>query len=256
MRISLAPGLNISPIGFGCMGMTAFYGAAMKTADGLELLRSVHTGGCTHFDTAEIYQQFTEVLPDTLKYNEELVGEFLSTLPRDSFTVATKYFPGLHDGKCDFETVSAAVDASLGRLKLDSIDVYYLHRMPATVDLMEEWMASMKRVVESGRVKHVGLSEAPADWIRRANAVHPVACVQQEWSLLSREPIESQVVPICAELGIGIVAYSPLARNILALPDAEPPADWRAAHPRYQKDNFEANRQLVQQVYMYYICNI
>lgn len=238
-----------SPMGFGCMGMTAFYGPAMQDGDGVALLQAVHAAGCTHFDTAEIYQQFQEVLPGTCKYNEELVGKWLATLEsRASVQVCTKYPPGAHDGACDYDTLSACVDASLSRLGIDCIDLYYCHRMPASIEKLEEWMTSLKSIVESGRVKHLGLSEAPAAWLRRAHAIHPVAVVQQEWSLLSREPCESEIVPVAIELGIGIVAYSPLARNLLAEPRREIPQDWRAAHPRYDAENYVRNLELYERV--------
>lgn len=245
--VELAPNLKVSPMGFGCMGMTAFYGPAMKTKEGIELLRSVYDAGYTHFDTAEVYTADWYALPVTCKYNEQLVGEFVSTLPDGSFSVATKFFPRLHDYRCDYETVSAAVDASLARLKVERVDVYYLHRMPGSVEALEEWMASMRRVVETGRVRHVGLSEAPGEWIRRAHRIHPVSCVQQEWSLLSRMACETEVVPVCIELNIGLVAYSPLGRNILGQPN-EPPTDWRADHPRWNRENFEKNMRLVGRV--------
>lgn len=240
--------LEVSPIGFGCMGMTAFYGPAMANADGHALLKEVHAAGCTHFDTAEVYQQFQDVVEGTYKFNEELVGTFLRTLPRDSYTIATKCMPSLHEGKCDYETVSAAVDASLARLGTGHIDLYYCHRPPATPEELEEWMASMKKVVESGRVRHVGLSEAPAKWIRRAHAVHPVAALQQEWSLVTRN-LEDELIPTCSELGIGVVAYSPLARNLLTNTTGEAPKDWRANHPRYSDEaNFKANQDLANKV--------
>jgi aryl-alcohol dehydrogenase-like predicted oxidoreductase len=193
-----------------------------------------------------VYQSHDK-LPDTCEYNEELIGLFLSTLPAGSFTVATKFFPALHEYKCDYDTLSTAVDGSLARLKLNTIDVYYLHRMPGSMDEMVEWMESMARVVKSGRVRHIGLSEAPGEWIRRAHRVHPVSCVQQEWSLIARVACETEVVPVCKELNIGIVAYSPLGRNILGRP-REPPNDWRSDHPRWQQDNFEKNMRLVDRV--------
>ena len=237
-----------SCMGFGCMGMTAFYGDAMRNEDGVALLKEALQQGYSHFDTAEVYQQFKGVLPGTLQYNEALFGLFAASVPRASYTVATKYFPGLHDGKVDFESVSSAVDASLARLGIESIDLYYCHRMPATVEQLEEWMLAMKRVVESGRVHHVGLSEAPAAWIRRAHSIHPVAAIQQEWSLLTREPVESEVVPVCRELGITLVAYSPLARNLLVAPGKAPPQDWRADQPRYKAANFEKNLALAARI--------
>ena len=235
-------------VGFGCMGMTAFYGPAMQDEAGVELLTSVHASGCVHFDTAEIYKQFDNVLPGTQTFNESLVGLCFRTLPRESFTLATKYFPNLHDGQVNYESVSQAVDDSLERLGLQYIDLYYCHRMPSSVEQLEEWMASMKQVVTSGRVRHIGLSEVPAAWLRCAHAIHPVSAVQQEWSLLTREPCESDVVPVCKELGISIVAYSPLARNLLADPKEAVPDDWRKDHPRYQQRNYERNRALAKEV--------
>lgn len=241
--------VSVSPIGFGCMGMTAFYGPAMQDGDGVALLEAVRVAGCTHFDTAEIYQQFREVLPGTCKYNEELLGKWIATLQsRASVQICTKYWPAAHGNACDYDTLSACVDASLSRLGVDYIDLYYCHRMPASIEKLEEWMTSLKAIVESGRVRHVGLSEVPAGWLRRAHAVHPVAVVQQEWSLLSREPCESEIVPVCRELGIGIVAYSPLARNLLAEPRRDIPQDWRADHPRWLPENYAANLELYERV--------
>mmetsp|Transcript_22073 Transcript_22073/g.48114 ORF Transcript_22073/g.48114 Transcript_22073/m.48114 type:complete len:258 (-) Transcript_22073:1414-2187(-) len=219
---TLGPELKSSAIGFGCMGITAFYGPAMVDEDAIKLIQEVYEAGCNMFDTAEVYQQFKEVVEGSSKYNEEVVGKALAKFPRESYVLATKFFPGLHDGKCDYETVSAAVDGSLSRLGMKYIDLYYLHRMPSTVEDLEEWMRSIKAVVESGRVKYVGLSEVSPNWLRRAHAIHPVTAVQQEWSLLTRN-LEKGVVPTCAELNIGIVAYSPLARNLLADTDADEP---------------------------------
>lgn len=233
-------GLTVSPMGFGCMGITAFYGASMEDDAAVELLREAHGMGYTHFDTAEVYRQGD-------KTNEEQVGRFLQTLPRESFTVATKFMPGTHDNKCDVETVMAAVDASLSRLGLDYVDLYYCHRMPPTIEMAEEWMHSMKVVVESGKVRHVGLSEVSPDWLRRLHAIHPIACVQQEWSLLTRN-LETTVLPVYKELGIGVVAYSPLARNLLTNP-SEAPQDWRAnTVPRFSADNWAKNKELGEQI--------
>ncbi|KAL1496500.1 hypothetical protein AB1Y20_016454 [Prymnesium parvum] len=240
--------LTTSPIGFGCMGMTAFYGPPMKNADGVALLQAVHAAGCSHFDTAEVYRQFGEVVEGTFPTNEELVGAYLRTVPRDSFTVATKYAPWMHEQRFDYEAVSSSLDGSLARLGVDAVDLYYCHRMPATVELLEEWMHAAKRLVESGRVKHVGLSEVPPQWLRRAHAIHPVAAVQQEWSLLTRG-LEAELLPTCRELGVGIVAYSPLARNLLAKTAEAPPEDWRANHPRFgDLANFKANQELAAKV--------
>ena len=130
-------GMSDAPsIGFGCMGMTAFYGPPMKDEGGVALIAATCQAGYRHFDTAEVYQQSD--VAESKKFNEELVGCGLADVPRSSFTIATKFFPGLHDGKCDYETVSGAVDASLARLGLPAIDLYYLHRMPATIEDLEE----------------------------------------------------------------------------------------------------------------------
>jgi len=156
---------------------------------------------------------------------------------------------GVHGDKCDLATVTAAVDASLARLGLAHVDLYYCHRMPSTVQRAEEWMHSMKAIVKTGKVKHVGLSEVGEAWLRRLHAIHPVACVQQEWSVLTRN-LEDTVVPVYKELGIGVVAYSPLARNLLAgiADEAPKKGDFRAAHPRYSADNLAKNKELVDQI--------
>lgn len=221
------------------MGITAFYGQHMPDEDALELLRGVFGLGYAHFDTAEAYKSRKGE-----HHNEEILGRLLKTLPRGAFTVATKYMPSLHGGKCDLATVKAAVDASRERLGLDFIDVYYCHRMPETIDLLEEWMYSMKEIVGSGVVKHVGLSEVSPKWLRKAHSVFPVACIQQEWSIFSRN-LEDSLVYTCKDLGVGIVAYSPLARSLLCDP-LVPPKDWRAgAVPRFSEENFGRNKELV-----------
>eukprot|EP00929_Paragymnodinium_shiwhaense_P109019 TRINITY_DN75385_c0_g1_i1.p1 TRINITY_DN75385_c0_g1~~TRINITY_DN75385_c0_g1_i1.p1 ORF type:complete len:334 (+),score=99.58 TRINITY_DN75385_c0_g1_i1:78-1079(+) len=237
--------LDTSAIGFGCMGVTAFYGPAMENNAANDLLAAVHKMGYTHFDTAEIYRSGNPFEPNAETiYNEKVVGEYLRTQPRDSYTVATKFFPMLWGSKCDLATVTAAVDASLARLGLDCIDLYYCHRMPTELEALEEFMRSMKEIVASGKVKHVGLSEVSPEWLRKACAIHPVAAVQQEWSLLTRN-LEESVVPTCKELGVGIVAYSPLARNLLCDVESPPETDWRVnSCPRYSEENFKKNKEL------------
>jgi aryl-alcohol dehydrogenase-like predicted oxidoreductase len=239
-------GLEVSPMGFGAMGITAFYGPPMEDEAAVALLTRVYNTGFTHFDTAEVYQGKTA--EGVQKYNEEQLGNFLRTLPRQSFTVATKFLPQVHGGKCDLATVTAAVDASLAKLGLQYVDLYYCHRMPATLEDAEEWMRSMKAIVASGKVKHVGLSEVGMDWLRRMHAIHPVACVQQEWSLLTRN-LEDTVLPVYKELGIGVVAYSPLARNLLGgAQEALGKDDWRSDQPRYNPENLAKNQDLVRQI--------
>eukprot|EP00747_Dinoflagellata_sp_TGD_P078538 gnl/TRDRNA2_/TRDRNA2_160119_c0_seq1.p1 gnl/TRDRNA2_/TRDRNA2_160119_c0~~gnl/TRDRNA2_/TRDRNA2_160119_c0_seq1.p1 ORF type:complete len:356 (-),score=60.57 gnl/TRDRNA2_/TRDRNA2_160119_c0_seq1:266-1333(-) len=245
--VKIGDGLEVSDIGLGCMGITAFYGPPMEEEAAHSLLKETYEQGYTHFDTAEAYSTKPGSFTDpSAQYNEVTVGKFLQTLPRTAFTVATKFFPAFWNGKVDAETVTKACEASLKRLGLDYIDLYYCHRMPESVEKLEEWMASAKALVAAGKIKHVGLSEVCSSWLRRAHAVHPVACVQQEWSLITRN-LEDFLVPTCVELGVGIVAYSPLARNILcaASPVGEgPPQDWRKDHPRYFVENFPKNREL------------
>eukprot|EP00746_Dinoflagellata_sp_MGD_P020510 gnl/MRDRNA2_/MRDRNA2_147800_c0_seq1.p1 gnl/MRDRNA2_/MRDRNA2_147800_c0~~gnl/MRDRNA2_/MRDRNA2_147800_c0_seq1.p1 ORF type:complete len:359 (-),score=58.81 gnl/MRDRNA2_/MRDRNA2_147800_c0_seq1:54-1130(-) len=241
--------LVVSRIGFGCMGITAFYGPPMQNDAVVDLLREVYALGYTHFDTAELYRSgpsgcpFDPPTQETV-FNEIQVGRFLQTLPRDSFTVATKMIPELHGGgSCDLASVTEAVDASLERLGLEYIDLYYCHRMPKSIELLEAFMQSMKELVNSGKVKYVGLSEVSPTWLRRAHAVYPVTCVQMEWSLLTRN-IEESLVPTCKELGIGIVAYSPLARNLLCHTSDVPKGFDRATNPRFSEENFQKNRIL------------
>jgi len=220
------------------MGMAVAYGPAITDDAVVTLLRTVHNAGVNHFDTAEAYKG-GEV------WNEKQMSYYFKGVPRDTFTVATKFSPWSHGGT-DAATVESAVDASLERLGLDFVDLYYLHRMPATVELLEEWMRSMATIVAKGKVRAVGLSEVSPLWLRRAHAVHPVLAVQQEWSLFSRD-LEAELVPTCAELGIAIVAYSPLARNLLTNP-TERPTDWRADNPRYSAENFAKNTELAAEV--------
>jgi aryl-alcohol dehydrogenase-like predicted oxidoreductase len=169
-------------------------------------------------------------------------------MPRDSFTVATKFFPGLHNDengtpKCDQATVTTAVDQSLQNLGLEFVDLYYLHRMPPTLELAEEWMRSIKTCVEAGKVRNVGLSEVGPEWLRKLHAIHPVAAVQQEWSLITRN-LEEKLVPVYRELDIAVVAYSPLARNLLVTTETAPPQDFRANQPRYSEENYQKNLEL------------
>mmetsp|Transcript_68793 Transcript_68793/g.109151 ORF Transcript_68793/g.109151 Transcript_68793/m.109151 type:complete len:328 (-) Transcript_68793:179-1162(-) len=227
-------------LGFGCMGITAFYGKSMEDEACTALLKEVFDMGYSHFDTAEVYRQDDKV-------NEVQIGAFLKTLDRKSFTVATKFFPGLHENKCDKDTVATAVDRSLENLGLEYVDLYYLHRMPPTLEEAKQWMESIKTCVSAGKVKNVGLSEVPADWLPELHAIHPVTAVQQEWSLLTREIVEKELIPVYKELGIGIVAYSPLARNLLAGPPEEV-TDWRANHPRYAQENYEKNKELARKI--------
>ncbi|HEX6166045.1 MAG TPA: aldo/keto reductase [Acidimicrobiales bacterium] len=232
-------GPTVSAQGLGCMGMSFAYGTpdhdeAVATIDrALEL-------GVTFFDTADMYG---------FGHNEELVGKALARR-RDEIVLATKF--GIHldpddpsgrGVRGDPAYVRQACDASLGRLGLDHIDLYYQHRPDPTVPI-EETVGAMAELVAAGKARHLGLSEASVDTIRRAAAVHPIAALQTEWSLFSRD-IEDGIVPACRELGIGIVPYSPLGRGLLtgtvaSLDDLQDD-DFRRTQPRFHGDNLDAN---------------
>src|SRR4051794_12554523 len=227
------------------MGMSEFYG----NADESEAVRTIHRAlelGVNFLDTADMYRPFT---------NEKLVGRAIADR-RDDVVLATKFGNvRTEDGgrlgiRGDAEYVREACDASLERLGVDHIDLYYQHRVDKTVEI-EETVGAMKELVEAGKVRHIGLSEASPETIRRAHAVHPVTALQTEYSLWSREP-EDEILPTVRELGIGFVAYSPLGRGFLSgrfrSPTDFPDDDFRRHHPRFQGENFERNMELVRRV--------
>ncbi|MER6224483.1 aldo/keto reductase [Streptomyces sp. 900105755] len=242
--------LQVSSIGLGCMGMSAFYG----TADEDEGVRTIHRArelGVTFLDTAQLYGPLT---------NESLVGEAVRG-HRDEYVIATKFnyrmdhaVPGdmssigPQDGSA--EHVRSSVHGSLERLGTDYIDLYYQHRVDPNVPI-EETVGALAELVAEGKVRHIGLSEASAETIRRADAVHPIAAVQTEYSLWTRDP-EDEVLPACRELGIGFVPYSPLGRGFLAgrfsSPEDLDANDWRRTGPRFTGDNLEANLRLAAKV--------
>ncbi|MFE5032439.1 aldo/keto reductase [Streptomyces sp. NPDC056683] len=242
--------LQVSSIGLGCMGMSAFYG----TADEDEGVRTIHRArelGVTFLDTAQLYGPLT---------NESLVGEAVRG-HRDDYVIATKFnyrmdhaVPGdmssigPQDGSA--EHVRSSVHGSLERLGTDYIDLYYQHRVDPNVPI-EETVGALAELVAEGKVRHIGLSEASAETIRRADAVHPIAAVQTEYSLWTRDP-EDEVLPACRELGIGFVPYSPLGRGFLAgrfsSPEDLDANDWRRTGPRFTGDNLEANLRLAAKV--------
>jgi len=200
-------GLEVSAIGFGCMGLNFAYGPGLGKQEAISLIRDAFANGVTFFDTAEAYGPFT---------NEELVGEALAPI-RDQVVIATKF--GFKNGDPTVgmdsrpERIREVADASLKRLKTDRIDLFYQHRVDPNVP-MEDVAGTVKDLIRDGKVKHFGLSEAGVQSIRRAHAVQPVTALQSEYSLWWREP-ETEVLPTCEELGIGFVAFSPLGKGFL-----------------------------------------
>ncbi|BFG15577.1 hypothetical protein CerSpe_018470 [Prunus speciosa] len=245
-RIKLgSQGLEVSAQGLGCMGMSAFYGAPKPDADMISLIHHAIDSGVTFLDTSDIYGPFT---------NEILLGKALKGGVREKVELATKFGIYFADKKIEVRGdpayVRAAAEDSLKRLGVDSVDLYYQHRIDTTVPI-EVTVGELKKLVEEGKVKYIGLSEASASTIRRAHAVHPITAVQLEWSLWSRD-VEAEIVPTCRELGIGIVAYSPLGRGFFSsgakFVENLSHDDSRKHLPRFQPENVEHNKTLFEQV--------
>lgn len=240
-------GLEVTALGLGCMGLSFAYGPALPKEEAIALLRTAVERGVTFFDTAEVYGPFT---------NEEVVGEALAPF-RDEVVIATKFgfalnpdaqgtsvFSGLNSRP---EHIKKATEASLKRLKVEAIDLLYQHRVDPNVPI-EDVAGAVKDLIQEGKVKHFGLSEAGAQTIRRAHAVQPVTALQSEYSLWTRE-CEQEILPTLEELGIGFVAYSPLGRGFLTgKMDAKTTfgdSDFRHRLPRFTPEARQANQQLV-----------
>ena len=235
-------GLEVSQCGMGVMSITAFYGDPIPDADAIELLQTAVESGCTFFDTAEAYVA-EDPATGKLLWNEEILGKAVATIGRDAVEIGTKFGGrSAMTGPASGDHMKRACHAALKRLQTDAVDLYYLHRVDPNVPI-EETVATMAELVREGAVKHIGLSEASPEIIRRAHAVHPVACVQQEWSLYTRD-LEEDIVPTCRELGIGIVPYSPLGRGFLSDDMVAPASDARQLFPRLSGEAFEANKAL------------
>ncbi len=242
MRTTTLGELEVSVLGLGCMGMSQSYGEA----DPAESERTLHRAldiGVTLLDTANVYGR---------GHNEELLGRVLRER-RSEYVLATKFGiladeGGIRGVDGHPDRVEARCDESLTRLRTDVIDLYYLHRADPEVPI-EDTVGAMARLVATGKVRYLGLSEVSAETLRRAHAVHPIAAVQSEYSLWTRDP-ENEVLPTCRELGVGFVPFSPLGRAMLtgsidSADDVSDDADFRRTMPRFQGENFERNLELV-----------
>ncbi|KAH0726676.1 hypothetical protein KY284_002541 [Solanum tuberosum] len=242
-RVKLgSQGFEVSKLGFGCMGLSGAYNIPVPEEEGIAIINEAFSKGVTFFDTSNFYGMDHA--------NEYLVGKALKQLPQEKIQLATKF------GICTMEENKMTVkgtpeyarsccEASLKCLQVDYIDLYYVHRIDTTVPI-EETMGELKKLVEEGKIKYIGLSEAHPETIRRAHAVHPITAVQQEYSLWTRD-IEDDIIPVCRELGIGIVSYSPVGRGLLAgkaVVESLPANSFLTTQPRFTGENFEKNKSI------------
>jgi aryl-alcohol dehydrogenase-like predicted oxidoreductase len=239
--------LEVSRLGLGCMGMSAYYtGAGTDDAESIRTIQRALELGVTFIDTAEAYGPYT---------NEELVGRAIADR-RDEVALATKFGLLSHSRGGERhvdsspENIRTAIEGSLARLKTDHIDLYYQHRVDPTTPI-EETVGTLAELIDEGKVRHIGLSEAAPGTIRRAHAVHPITALQSEYSLWTRDP-EAEVLPLLRELGIGLVPYSPLGRGFLTgrlrSPDQLDASDFRRDNPRFAGENLDRNLRIVDEV--------
>ncbi|XP_059437425.1 probable aldo-keto reductase 1 [Corylus avellana] len=241
-RVKLgSQGLEVSKLGFGCMGLTGIYNDPVPEEVGISILKHAFSKGITFFDTADVYGA---------NANEVLVGKALKQLPREKIQLATKFgIFKMESGNVIVngtpEYVRSCCERSLERLGVEYIDLYYQHRIDTSVPI-EETMGELKKLVEEGKIKYIGLSEASPDTIKRAHKVHPITALQMEWSLWTRE-IEEDIIPLCRELGIGIVPYSPLGRGFFGgkgVIESLPASSFLNSNPRFQGQNFDENKTI------------
>ncbi|KAE8734670.1 putative aldo-keto reductase 2 [Hibiscus syriacus] len=234
-------GLEVSKLGYGCMGLSGAYNDPVADDLGISIIKHAFDRGVTFFDTSDFYGP---------KTNEILLGKALKQLPREKVQLATKFGIAKFDATGVVingtpEYVRSCIEASLERLDVDYIDLYYQHRVDTNTPI-EDTMSELKKLVEEGKIKYIGLSEASPETIKRAHAVHPITAVQIEWSLWTRD-IEEQIVPLCRELGIGIVTYSPIGRGFFGgrgVVETLPANSFLSMLPRFQGENLDKNKIL------------
>ncbi|KAM7472697.1 hypothetical protein LguiA_010880 [Lonicera macranthoides] len=239
-------GLEVSKLGFGCMGLSGHYNTPVAEEDGIQIIKESFNRGITFLDTSDIY--------GLNHANEILVGKALKHLPREKIQLATKFGiakmePTKMTVRGTPEFVRSSCEGSLRRLEVDYIDLYYVHRIDTTVPI-EDTMGELKKLVEEGKIKYIGLSEASPDTIRRAHAVHPITALQMEYSLWTRE-IEEDIIPLCRELGIGIVPYSPIGRGFFAgkgVKESLSANSSLVSYPRFTGQNFEKNKVMFNRI--------
>lgn len=236
-------GLEVSRLGFGCAGLSGMLNAPLSHEDGCSIIKEAFSKGVTFFDTSDVYGYKHD--------NEIMIGKALEQLPREQVQLATKFGVRFTPDRMKVivngtpEYVRECCEASLERLGVDYIDLYYQHRVDTSVPI-ENTMGELKKLVEEGKIKYIGLSEASVDTVRRAHAIHPITAVQMEYSLWTRE-IEDDIIPICRELGIGIVSYAPLGHGFFggkAVVESLPTNSAMNRHPRFIGGNLEKNKLL------------